>query len=158
MSNFEKCDRCGVVGVDRRTLWMACLYAMNELGVPFEQVGLHGVVVKPSCIGRWGNVEYPPMDEYKGPAPSTRGFFLLRVCKGCRGSWMEAIQKWFREAPDSVCQYNNDQREETADVASLVAELERLRTDSLAIQQNIESKLAEARRHAGVKSEKDADQ
>lgn len=71
---------------------------------------------------------------------------------------MEAIQKWFREAPDSVCQYNNDQREETADVASLVAELERLRTDSLAIQQNIESKLAEARRHAGVKSEKDADQ
>ena len=31
----EKCDRCGSVGSDRRTLLMRCFYAMEELGVPF---------------------------------------------------------------------------------------------------------------------------
>ena len=24
-----------------------------------------------------------------------RGYFLLRVCKGCRAEWLEAIEKWF---------------------------------------------------------------
>ena len=33
----EKCHRCGSVGEDRRTLWMACFYAMSELGIPFER-------------------------------------------------------------------------------------------------------------------------
>lgn len=32
----ETCQRCGDDGDDRRTLWMACLYEMNELGLPFE--------------------------------------------------------------------------------------------------------------------------
>jgi len=157
MSDLEKCDRCGVLGVDRRTLWMACLYAMGELGLPFEQVGLHGVVIRPSMIGRWGNLEYPPMDDYNGPAASTRSFFLLRVCKGCRGAWMQAIQDWFRQAPDSDCRYNNDQREEQADMGALVAELEKLRTDALAIQQKIEFKLRETRSHTGIVVERDAD-
>ena len=33
----EACQRCGEIGEDRRTLWMACFYAMGELGLPFEE-------------------------------------------------------------------------------------------------------------------------
>lgn len=70
----EVCQRCGDEDYDRRTLWMACLYAMDELGLPFEQVSL-------SDSGR--------------PAR----FFTLRVCKDCRADWMAAIKLWFEEMP-----------------------------------------------------------
>ncbi|HYE73562.1 MAG TPA: hypothetical protein VEF04_09525 [Blastocatellia bacterium] len=33
----ECCQRCGEAGQDRRILWMACLYEMGELGLPFEK-------------------------------------------------------------------------------------------------------------------------
>lgn len=33
----EKCQRCGDDGPDLRTLWMACLYDMSEMGLPFAQ-------------------------------------------------------------------------------------------------------------------------
>lgn len=70
---METCQRCGEIGDDRRTLWMACLYAMDELDVPFT--------VK--------------------PAPKTdKEFFTLKVCKECRADWMLAIQEWFRIKPE----------------------------------------------------------
>ncbi len=55
----ETCARCGVVGADRRTIWMACFYAMNVLGVPFEQVSVHGVVLQPNGdFSRFGTPEF----------------------------------------------------------------------------------------------------
>lgn len=72
----EKCDRCEMEGNDRRTLWMACLYAMNEMGLPFEMVSIVNDV-----------------------AGGNSNFFTLRVCKKCRTDWMEYIKKWFDEKP-----------------------------------------------------------
>lgn len=63
----EKCQKCGEEGEDRRTLWMACFYEMNELGLPFE-------LVKTEKHGQ---------------------FYTLRVCKDCRAGWMKAIKEWF---------------------------------------------------------------
>lgn len=60
------CVRCGDVGEDRRTLWMACLYAMEELKLPFDIVEM-----KPQRM------------------------YTLLVCKDCRASWMKAIKAWF---------------------------------------------------------------
>lgn len=74
----EVCDRCKKEGHDRRTLYMACFYAMEELKVPFQQV----------TVGA---------GETAG-----RHFYTLRVCKDCRASWMGAIEHWFlsgREKP-----------------------------------------------------------
>jgi hypothetical protein len=68
----ERCARCGKDGGDRRTLWMACLYEMNELHIPFEKV----------------SVKEDGMDR-------GRSFYTLRVCKECRADWMAAIQWWF---------------------------------------------------------------
>lgn len=64
----ETCQRCHDIGEDRRTLWMACFYEMNELKVPFEMVEVGG-----------------------------KRFYTLRVCKVCRGEWMSAIKKWFTD-------------------------------------------------------------
>lgn len=66
----EICQRCNEKELDRRTLWMACFYAMEELGLPFKQM-----------------------------KAGDQNFFTLRVCKACRADWMRAIQKWFNEKP-----------------------------------------------------------
>lgn len=69
----EICQRCGYKDYDRRTLWMACLYEMSELGLPFEE---------------------------KEVSKDCAKFFTLRVCKDCRGDWMGAIKKWFNTKPE----------------------------------------------------------
>jgi hypothetical protein len=67
------CVRCGVTDdPDLRTLWMACFYAMEELAIPFEDTKL-----------------------------GERRFYTLRVCKGCRASWLAAIEAWFSEKPET---------------------------------------------------------
>ena len=71
----EKCQRCGEVGFDRRTLWMAAFYDLSELPIPFEKIDI-------------------------GEYPHKRPFYTLRVCKDCRGSWMAAIQGWFLRETD----------------------------------------------------------
>lgn len=91
----ERCQRCGEVGEDRRTLWMACFYAMGELGLPFEEKTLFHA-----------NLE--DLEETKDAAQravrssgdlTPYGLFTLRVCKECRGDWMSAIKAWFNTAP-----------------------------------------------------------
>jgi len=67
----EKCDCCGEIGQDRRTLSMACGYAMNEMNVPFKELPV-------ANIPSFGN-----------------GLYTLRVCKDCRANWMHAIRDWF---------------------------------------------------------------
>jgi len=94
----EECVRCGDVDDDRRTLWMACFYAMDELPVPFEQARLTGTYHK-----HVGSTTLPILnftvpafsDEPSGP-PRDRSFYTLRVCKDCRADWMRAISDWFQ--------------------------------------------------------------
>lgn len=74
---------------------MACLYDMNELRLPFDQVRLRGEFL--SKIGEseefYGKtVKY---EEPKGKLISNHNFFLLRTCKSCRADWMDAIKTWF---------------------------------------------------------------
>lgn len=98
----ERCVKCGDVGEDRRTLWMACFYAMHEMKeVPFEQLMLKGGVPH-----NYEGDETIPDGVLKGHAfpkysaePSgkamDRAFYTLRVCKGCRSDWMQAVRSWF---------------------------------------------------------------
>jgi hypothetical protein len=76
----EKCMRCNEEGEDRRTLWMACLYEMMELELPFEREILIEEIV-------------PDFSNKK------REFFTLRVCKDCRADWMKTIKSWFDRIP-----------------------------------------------------------
>ncbi len=106
----ERCARCGELGEDRRTLWMACLYEMAETGVPFKRrtlwqadmadltrarspteldlpVGEDGLATRKIAL-RAGTVHC------KGEL-TPFAFYTLRVCKNCRGDWLDAIRAWF---------------------------------------------------------------
>lgn len=142
----EKCGRCGVLGNDRRTLWMACFYAMSELGIPFKEVGLHGVIVEQ--VGHnpnYGSPEYaaPPYEWERGA--HTHGLFTLRVCKGCRGAWMRAIKEWFRAPLEHHDQYNSDGYVAPDTFANLLARVEALRTEAVALEQRVAASLRELR-------------
>ena len=69
-----KCQRCKKDGQDRRTLWHACLYQMDELDVPFKI--------------QW-------IQTSEDDFIDKRAFYTLQVCKECRGDWMRYIEKWF---------------------------------------------------------------
>lgn len=111
MSDSEKCQRCGEVGEDRRTLWMACFYAMNELPIPFDQCAIQGRYMKyvgekeVKLFEAGGPVTFPEFEHIPESGISTHNFFTLRVCKNCRADWMKQIQNWFEtkpEKPESV--------------------------------------------------------
>ena len=92
----EECQRCGEVEEDRRTLWMACFYDMDELDVPFEQSAIHGVYCKKTGMEKLDiiNQEIPVYAEPEGE-PRNHPFHTLRVCKRCRSDWMVSIETWF---------------------------------------------------------------
>ena len=101
---MEKCDRCGKKGEDRRTLHMACFYAMEELDVPFK----HSIVFTPKDIEDIESGTEKPIrignESIAITAGSVRckgelypkGQYTLKVCKNCRATWMEAIEHWFK--------------------------------------------------------------
>lgn len=98
----EKCVKCGEVGEDRRTLYMACFYAMDELGLPLEQMKIKGEVFE--FVGteevRFSSDPQFPAHTFPKFADTPSGtierqFFTLRVCKSCRSSWMQSIKDWF---------------------------------------------------------------
>jgi hypothetical protein len=105
----ERCDRCGEVGEDRRTLFMACFYEMNELGLPFKQEILLKVDPKDLMPGKAPiSVDLPGATDMKinlqagtvkvkcGREAEPRQFYTLRVCKDCRAEWMGWIKTWFQ--------------------------------------------------------------
>lgn len=112
--NGEKCQRCGEIGEDRRTLWMACFYDLGELGLPFEKRHLfHARLEDLAPANAPIIVEVPPgmpiPNRQITIAPGTvrcsgelipQGLYTLRVCKRCRGDWMNAIAQWFRTPPE----------------------------------------------------------
>lgn len=112
----ERCDRCKSTGADRRTLWMACFYAMDELGLPFGNANLW-TVSEDTITATTEKIPYStrgyrngePFEEsgtvdrniYRANGEaSRRDFFTLRVCKRCRAEWMNAIAVWFRTPPN----------------------------------------------------------
>lgn len=111
----EKCVRCGSVEEDLRTLKMACFYAMEELDLPFKKSILFHAegntfrqVEEPASIqagGRKINIT-PGVLATDGPI-IPEDFYTLRVCKSCRGSWMETIQNWFRTVPEEELEDRN---------------------------------------------------
>lgn len=103
--------KCGQHGEDRRTLYMSCWYAMEELGVPFEQLLIQGGLFPLEGFDEWSmhpdDSRYPKhkIPRYsKTPSNSKfeRGFYTLRVCKSCRSSWMTAIKNWFNTPDEEV--------------------------------------------------------
>ena len=69
----EKCDCCGKLGNDRRTLWMGCGYNMDELNIPFKE-----------------------KKDARVTGFNRDALYTLRVCKQCRSQWMHAIKEWFK--------------------------------------------------------------
>lgn len=153
MSDYEKCAKCGAVGQDRRTLYMACFYEMLELGVPFEKLALRGSIVE-KVVGHtdhpWGRSDtfsqtWRDRDQIDKLDEQIRVFYTLRVCKGCRGEWMTAIQKWFRAAPGSNVQWNNDQAQSPETIDRLVARVEELRVETISTLQRLDDTLTSLR-------------
>lgn len=108
----ETCVRCGEIGEDRRTLWMACFYAMRELNVPFAEKSLYAaegvrtvhkkVPIKVTRYDADSNgitetsmVDVPVHTAIGDGKLNERQFYTLRVCKACRSEWMQAIKAWF---------------------------------------------------------------
>jgi hypothetical protein len=94
----ERCQRCGELGQDRRTLWMACFYAMDEMPVPFTELAIHGRPVAKSSeapLGLLGHTVTTYAEPDESQPPRNHPFYTLRVCKDCRASWMAAIEHWF---------------------------------------------------------------
>ena len=141
----EKCDRCGTIGQDRRTLFMACLYEMRELGVPFRPLAIHGRAKR--FVGNDPRFGYPRFELMSSDeTSSTRAFYTLTVCKGCRGAWLEKIKEWFRSPTESYLSMNNDENlPEHPTLSALLADAEKLRTDLVAIQSRVDALLPELR-------------
>lgn len=93
----EECQRCGEIGEDRRTLWMACFYDMAELRIPLTQVAISGIVQEQTGTRRMEmlNTEIPTYSDMDGAVEQQHRFFTLRVCKDCRADWMQSIKQWF---------------------------------------------------------------
>ena len=100
----ERCVRCGEIGEDRRTLYHACFYAMEELGIPFKEEFLFHADVKdlkkkkdPTVL-KLGNGKSINIG---GGTVTTKGelrpqnLYTLCVCKKCRSEWLDAIKHWF---------------------------------------------------------------
>lgn len=97
---MEPCQRCGCIGYDRRTLFMACFAEMDAYNIPFLRVRLSNAEFLSDTDVLRTDLEpfqkQPPPD-FK-PASGKlhdHDFYTLRVCKECRGEWLTAIEKWF---------------------------------------------------------------
>ena len=104
MSSGEKCQRCGELGEDRRTIRMDCFYDMEELDIPLEQEVLLHADIKD--LKKKKDPTVLRLDSGKsinlgGGTVTTKGelrpqnLYTMRVCKKCRADWMDAIKHWF---------------------------------------------------------------
>lgn len=81
---------------------MACLYEMNETGIPFDVYKIRGIVArtvrKPLRLFGFTRSQYVPIFEHF--EEHDRAFYTLRVCKGCRGDWIAAQREWWNTKPE----------------------------------------------------------
>lgn len=107
----DKCMRCGEDGEDRRTLKMACFYAMEELGLPFEQMPVLHAPVETLTVAKEPvklNLPGGKSINLGGAEVTCSGtltpelLYTLRVCKRCRADWMDAIKTWFAKPKKEV--------------------------------------------------------
>lgn len=97
----ERCERCGDVGYDRRTLCMACFYDMSELGIPFKEMPVYygnAEDMTPTLPPRVSPITGKPVivSPVRCSGELEQGhLYTLRVCKTCRAGWLDAIATWF---------------------------------------------------------------
>ncbi len=91
----EKCQRCGKIGKDRRTLYMACFYEMNELNIKFKQIAIRGRYCKKTGIIKSKITKITKYALNKKHEECLFPFYTLRVCKQCRSEWLMKIKEWF---------------------------------------------------------------
>ena len=97
-SVMDTCQRCGVENdPDLRTLFHSCFYEMDELNLPFSHFIVEGKTEKQST--REEVKEGKPFIQH---SVFNRKFYTLRVCKECRASWLQSIQKWFNDKFDDT--------------------------------------------------------
>lgn len=101
----EKCQRCGKIDYDRRNLNMACFYEMDELKIPFSHVRISGKrqhqvgEAHARCLG----YNVPVFETAEQSEVEHRwDFYELRVCKDCRGDWLDAIRNWWNTSKTVV--------------------------------------------------------
>lgn len=102
---IERCQRCGVEEEDLRTLWSACFYALEELGLPFSQEVLFraeskdlAITKKPESIDVGGqSITIAPARVKCEGELTPNHLYCLRICKDCRADWMHAMVTWFKE-------------------------------------------------------------
>jgi hypothetical protein len=108
----DKCQRCGDDGGDMRTLYMACFYAMEELGLPFEDAVYFDASTKdlrkasaPLSVdlGAGKKINLSAGTVRCDGELTPKRFYTLRVCKECRADWMTAISTWFNDRKSNGC-------------------------------------------------------
>lgn len=106
----ELCVRCGNKGEDRRTLWMACFYDMEEMKeIPFiKRILFHADLENCDMskaavsipLGNSGKSINLDSGRVKCSGDLTpHSLYTLRVCKRCRADWMDMIKNWFLAVP-----------------------------------------------------------
>ena len=99
----RRCMRCGEIGQDRRTLWHACGADMANLGIPFERAAVYGSFreqVGTTVIRLFYGFVKPLYRQVIQARQHEYEFYLLTVCKECRGEWLAALRQWYHDAED----------------------------------------------------------
>ena len=123
----ERCVRCGSVGGDRRTLWMSCFYAMEELDIPFEQVKVVGRFHQKTGTEEITEHKFKVPVFSESSEPVDRSFSLLHVCKRCRSEWLAAIKGWFESAPQGIDHDSDGPRPQECGSGIFIRELGQIR-------------------------------
>ena len=94
----ELCQHCGKTGYDRRTIIMPYFYGIDKFNTPFKSFKITGkfqhAIGKTYCkiLNRYDDV-YESVDQ--SIIDGSLYFYLLRVCKECRESWINYNKQWF---------------------------------------------------------------
>ena len=95
----HKCQKCGEIVDDIRTLYMACWYDMSELKLPFRTSRVVGEELNQIGEKVFDN-SVPLFSSPKEKENFDEIFSKLSVCKSCRAGWMSAIKDWFNSERD----------------------------------------------------------
>lgn len=91
------CARCGEFTQDLRTLHMSCFYDMSEINIGLEPIAVRG---KYCLKAGTKDTRVGPANVYaekEGAETHDYPFWIMRVCKECRGKWLGVIQDWYRQ-------------------------------------------------------------